>query len=450
MIKNKLAEGLLKNKTILLNMLGAFGVKGLSLCLSLFTMPAYMRFFQNQTVLGVWFTIVSVLNWILYFDLGLGNGLRNKLPEAVEKRNERKIKELISTTYFTMIVLVMVLGIIGIILIPTLNWNNIFNVDVSLVNNEVLVHCVIIVYYGILLQFIVRLVTSVLYALQQSAIVNFLSLISSVCVVLALVLIPSSTMETNLYVMATINVIAMSLPYIVVSFWVYGKILKKSYPSIKYFKKDEVNEIIKIGCSLLWLQLIFMVVSSTNEFLISKFTTPDYVVEYQAYYKIFKTGGMVFSLALTPIWSAVTKAQAKGDYRWIKKIYKIFLAACIVCLVIELAIVPVLQPLMNIWLGKDSIDASTFAGIAFAFSGTIFVVHSVNTSIGNGISYFKVQMIWMTFAAIIYIPLSYFMVQVTGNWIGIVIANIIALIPYEILAPVYTMRKLNVKISQSN
>lgn len=67
-------------------MFGAFAVKSVSLCLSLFTMPAYIRFFQNQTVLGVWFTIVSVLNWILFFDLGLGNGLRNMLPDAIEKR----------------------------------------------------------------------------------------------------------------------------------------------------------------------------------------------------------------------------------------------------------------------------------------------------------------------------------------------------------------------------
>ena len=109
----------------------------------------------------------------------------------------------------------------------------------------------------------------------------------------------------------------------------------------------------------------------------------------------------------------------------------------------ELAVVPVLQPLMDIWLGKGTIATSMLAGIVFAFSGTIFVIHNVNTSIGNGISYFKVQMIWMTFAAAIDIPFSYFMVQITGSWIGIVVANVIALLPYEILAPIYTMKKLD-------
>ena len=223
MIKKNLTKVSLQNRTVIINMFGAFAVKGLSLCLSLFTMPAYIRFFKDQTILGVWFTIISVLNWILYFDLGFGNGLRNKLPKAIAENNVIKIKQLISTTYITMIFFSIVLGIVGGIVIPKVNWNNIFNIDVLLVSNRVLVHCVLIVYYGILLQFVVKLVASVLYALQKSAVVDFLALLSSLCIVFSLIFIPSSTIETNLYVMAIINVLAMIFPYLAISFLVYGK-----------------------------------------------------------------------------------------------------------------------------------------------------------------------------------------------------------------------------------
>lgn len=431
-------------------MFGAFIVKGLSLCLSLFTMPVYIRFFQNQTVLGVWFTIVSVLNWILFFDLGLGNGLRNKLPEAFEEKNDRLIKELISTTYFTIGIAVLVLAILGAFLIPVVNWNKIFNISASIVGEKILEKCVFIIYFGILCQFIVKLVSSVLCALQKSAIVNFMALVSSALIVFALLVVPSSSMENNLYTMAFINVIAMIAPYIVASVWVYGKMLKHSFPSTKYINKRHINDIMKIGMSLLWLQIVFMIISSTNEFLISYFTSPDYVVDYQAYYKIFKTGAMVFSLALTPIWSAVTKAQANNDYRWIKKVYKLFLYASLACLIIELLLVPFLQTIMDLWLGKGTIAVTSFAGVAFALSGTIFVIHNINTSIGNGLSFLKIQMIWMTFAAIIDIPFSYMMVQITESWVGIVIANVIALLPYEILAPIKTLKMLDVKIGMQN
>jgi len=49
------------SRSVIWNVSMAFLVKGAALVLSLFTVPAYMRYFQNQTVLGVWFTIVSVL-----------------------------------------------------------------------------------------------------------------------------------------------------------------------------------------------------------------------------------------------------------------------------------------------------------------------------------------------------------------------------------------------------
>lgn len=446
MIKEKISSLSNQNKIVLSNIFSAFIIKGFSMLLSLLTMPAYIHYFQNQTVLGVWFTIISVLNWVSVFDLGLGNGLRNKLPAVLEERNEIRIKQLISTTYFSMTVFALLLGTVGFTLIPRMNWNHFFNIDESIVNNQVLVRCVFIVYFGILLQFVLKLVTSVLYAMQYSSIVNFMSLISSACIVLALFFIPSYSIERNLYTMAVVNVIAMSLPAIVMSFWVYRIKLKGSCLSVKFVNKNDIKELTMLGISILWLQLIFMVISSTNEFLISKLSSPNYVVEYQAYNKIFNVGATVFSLALTPIWSAVTKAQAKNDYVWIKKIYKFFLMACVACFFVELTIVPFLQPLMDIWLGNDSIRVSPLYGVIFALSGTIFIIHNVNTSIGNGISYFSIQMIWMTVAALAVIPLSFIFVRITRQWIGVIIANIIALCPYEFLAPIYTMRKLNREI----
>ena len=50
-----------KDRILFQNILGAFAVKGLSLVVSLFTLPAYMRFFKDQNVLGVWYTVLSVL-----------------------------------------------------------------------------------------------------------------------------------------------------------------------------------------------------------------------------------------------------------------------------------------------------------------------------------------------------------------------------------------------------
>ena len=89
--KDSLLGAVKNNRNILVNILGAFLVKGGSMLLTLFLLPAYLKFFGNDDILGIWYTILSIINWVLVFDLGIGNGLRNKLPKALADKNARVI-----------------------------------------------------------------------------------------------------------------------------------------------------------------------------------------------------------------------------------------------------------------------------------------------------------------------------------------------------------------------
>lgn len=428
------------NQQVINNIFGSFIVKGGSLIISVFLLPAYLRYFENQTVLGIWYTILSVLNWVLLFDLGLGQGLRNQLPIAIENDDTRTIRECISTTYVLMTVIAIIIALIGYNTIPFVDWNDILNVERNIVDCQTLTHCIRIVFCGIMLQIVLKIITSILYAIQKSAIVNMLGLTTNIVIYIMLFTVPSQDIKSNLLTMSWINVLAANLPYIVCTIVIFSSVLKNEKPSIKNFNRKYVKQIFNIGIALLWLQIVFMVISSTNEFLISNFTDPQNVVEYQAYYKIFKTVAMVVSLALVPMWSAVTKAKVQRNYIWIKKAYKFFLLVSMGCFVLEICIIPFLQFGFNIWLGEGVIAVNISYAITFVFSSTIFVLHNVNTTIGNGLSYFKIQMIWMTIAAVIFIPLSCILVKVTGSWIGVVMSNIISMVPYEIIAPMYTFR----------
>ena len=442
----RLAEN---DRNVIVNMIGAFLVKGGSLIISVLLLPAYINFFDNQTILGVWYTILSVLNWMSLFDLGLGNGLRNKLPAVIDNNDRISVRKYVSTTYLLMFTIAFVVSVIGIIIIPFIDWNIVFNVDNLLVSKSELANCVRIVFLGIMIQLVLKIITSILYALQKSAVVNALALSSNAIILAAVILMPSYDLSTNLRNMSFINAVAVNIPYILCTIVIFATSLKDSVPSIKFFEKKFIKDILGIGITLLWLALVFMVISSTNEMLITYFTSPDNVVYYQAYNKIFNTGAMVISLALTPIWSAVTKAQARNDYSWIKKIYKLFLLSTAGCFIIELCIIPVLQFVMNIWLGTGAIVVNPSYAFAFAVSSTIMILHYVNTSIGNGMSYFKIQVIWMTVAAIFFIPVSYIFINILNSWIGIVWGAIVCLLPYEIIAPYYTFKFINKKIKKN-
>lgn len=85
------------NRVILSNALGSLFIKGGALIISLLTMPAYIKYFNNQETLGLWFTILSVLMWVLAFDLGIGNGLRNHLVYALANKDNILAKKYISS-----------------------------------------------------------------------------------------------------------------------------------------------------------------------------------------------------------------------------------------------------------------------------------------------------------------------------------------------------------------
>ncbi|WP_343246838.1 hypothetical protein [Diplocloster hominis] len=435
------------NKAVLKNIIGAFIVRGGSLIVSLFTMPVYIHFFANQESLGIWYTILSVLNWVFTFDLGLGNGLRNKLPLCIANHDEAGGKAYIAATYAGTFGVVFVWGIIGAILIPNVNWHTVLNINSNTVSSKGLSMAITIVFIGIMLQFFLKIITSILYAIQKSALVNLLSLVISVFTLVLVSVTPGGNGDENLIRMSVINVIAAIVPYLVATLLVFRYKLRSLIPSIRDVTIRCVKEVLNIGVAILWLQLVFMVISSTNELLITKLTSAAHVVEFQAYYKIFNTVSSVFALALTPIWSAVTKAAGEKRYTWIKKLNHLLLLASAGVLLLELLITPFMQPIIDIWLGKNYIEVVPAYAVLLAVSSSIFFLHSVNTSIGNGMSYFKVQFIWMTIAAIIDIPIAIILVKILNSWTGVILANIIALMPFEIAEIIYFKRYINRLIS---
>ena len=431
------------NRDIFKNIIASFFVKGASIILALFTTPAYMRYFNNDTALGVWFTVVSIINWVLMFDLGIGNGLRNKLPKAIEDNNKKEQQELISSAYISIFLLSIVFLIILLIANNFINWNVVLNVDNKVLSLHILRVSMGILIVGIVLRLVLNLNSSIFFAIQKSSINNLIGLFSTLFIFIYVTFSNVGSISSNFMKLSIANTVLSNLPLLIGTVYIFMVPFKKMLPRIKYFKLDKAKEILKIGTILLWLQVVFMIIASTHAFLITNFRSPDEVVEYNIYYKVYYGILSIFYLSLTPIWSAVTKAQAKKDYKWIYKLYIVLLVITIPFLIINFASLPFLQRFFDIWLKEKTIPVNNMYVISFILFNFFFAIHNVNTSIFNGLSDFKIQNIWMTFAAIIFIPLCYLFTTLFDNWIGVIVGSVICVIPYEVIQIILGIKKLN-------
>ena len=428
-----------ENRTILGNILGAFVIKGGALVIQLLLLPAYMAFFQSEQVLGLWYTLVALLNWLTLFDLGLGHSLRNKLPPLLEGGDRQGVRICISTTYLAVGALSAALLAVSLPLAGRISWDRVFDIPLP---EDLLKRSVRTLLVGMGASLLLRNITAIAYAQGHSALVGGLQLGTSLLMLLALWALPHRSDGENLLALCRANALALNLPAVVYTAVVFGKSLRDCLPSVKWFRRDRLRGILGEGVTLLWLNVVFLAVSSANELLITFLSGAEYVVEYQVYHKIFNTAGLAVSLALTPVWSAVTRAGVRGDYAWIRKIYRLFLVGTGLCFLGELAILPFLGRIVKLWLGEGAMGVRTEYGFLFCLLSSLFVLHNVNTSVSNGLSWYRLQGIWMTLAAAVFFPLAWLLTRWIGSWIGIILANVISVLPYEILAPVVNLRKL--------
>ena len=226
-------------RNLYINILLAFVIKGVSLIISVFSMPLYMRYFSNESVLGVWYTILSVLTWITVCDLGLGSGLRNRLTEAISNKDDTAKKEYISSTYILLTLIIVPVSIIICVLFCFIDLNFVFKIETNLISVNNLRISIIILFLGVAINFVLKSVNSIIYAIQKSSINNFLSLITSVIPLVFILLYNSSgNIEIDFITLSVVHVLAINLPLLIATFFVfYEKQLKGCFPSIKYYNK---------------------------------------------------------------------------------------------------------------------------------------------------------------------------------------------------------------------
>lgn len=415
------------------NIAFSFLIRGAALVVSLFTLPVYMNYFPNQAILGMWFTAISMLSWILTFDLGIGNGLRNHLVEPFIKNDIKEIKKIISSAYISVGVVVFILSISSIIIIPSLNWNVIFNISSDIVGKDVLLFMVTMLVIGILIQFWLKLITSIFYALQKSALPGLLALSSSILMLIFTLLAQTDNIINNIKALSIAYVFTANIPYLLATIILFFTKLKKCKPSIIYFKKSYAHRIIKLGGIFFYLQILTMIMFSTNEFLISWLVNPKEVVTFQIYNKLFSLVSTFFNLALTPVWSGVTEACVKKDYLWVRRLYHKLNGMLLILVPCELILIILMPTILKFWLGDNTIEVNFTYSIIFALYNILFMKMSIDTSIIAGFGTLKVQTIALTITILLKVILSFAIIHITKIWISIIIANILALIPYIVV-----------------
>ena len=421
------------NQIVFKNTLFSFIIKGAALFVSLFTTPAYIKYFNNNSVLGVWYTILSVLMWFLNFDLGIGNGIRNKLVKDLTANDRDSAKNTISSGMFANVIITLILAVVGVVLVKLIDLNWLFNTSSDVIAYETLLYSTLLVLGAILLRFFLTTISSIIYALQKSALNDFLTLTISVLLLAFVLIFKFETMHQKLVYMSLAYLILSNLPLAIAGIVIFMTTLKDCKPTIKCISKENVKGVLSIGTIFFICQIPYMLIVNSNEFLITLRYGPEFTTEYSFYYKITSLISLVIIMAMTPIWSVITKALAEGNYTWLFKLFKVLTLVGFGAVAIQFLFIPFQQFVMNIWLRENSIKVEISKAFAFACFGGVFVYSTILSTIVCGMAKMKLQTICYGIGVVLKFLIIFLPFATSFNWTLVVWCNVGVLLPYCIL-----------------
>lgn len=412
------------------NIVWSFLVKGTSIIISLLLVPITLNYLSDYEY-GVWLTLSSILTWVNYMDIGLANGLRNRLAETFANGNHKLGQIYVSTTFFLLTLIMTVCFLLFLVFQPLIDWSVILNVDPNTVKN---LNTIIVVAFGFFcLSLVFKLIGIILIADQRPATSDLITLIGSALSLLIIYILTLTTQGSLYNVILTFTaipalILLLSYPIIFATKYRYLK------PRLNAIKLIHTKDLMSLGIQFFIMQISSIIIFSSSNIIISHILGPEQVTPYNIVFKYFSFITLMFNIAITPMWSATTEAFAKEDFDWIKRGIKSMLKFWLFSVVGIFFMILCSEFIYNIWIGKLVKIPFTLTLLMGIYS--IILLWSVCFSTFLfGIGKLRLQLLNMVFVAILFIPLAVWMSKTLGIY-GIVIALCLTNLSAAILNPI--------------
>jgi O-antigen/teichoic acid export membrane protein len=418
-LNNLLNKGQERSVKAKQNILASFLIKGGSIIVGLLLVPLTLHY-VSPSQYGIWITLSSIIGWFGFFDIGFGNGLRNKFAESIAKGEDEKARIYVSTTYGILTIIITLVLIIFFCVNPFLNWSNILNAPQGMAGELSTLALIVFVFFC--LQFILQLITTVLNADQQPAKASLFNFFGSLFSLLVIFILTKTTSGNLIYLGAALGF----TPILVLSassIWFYSRKYKKFAPSIKYIKFSYARDLMTLGVKFFLLQIAGIVLYQTSNIIIAQLFGPEQVTPYNIAFKYFSIIPMVMGIILSPFWSAYTEAWVKKDIPWIKKSLKKLKTFWLLLSLAALVMLYSSHFVYKVWVGEE-------IKVPFSLSAVIAVYLVINTWNGiycaflNGVGKIKLQLYTGILDMIIHIPLAIYLGKKLGI-AGVVLSLVI-------------------------
>ncbi|WP_198045043.1 lipopolysaccharide biosynthesis protein [Spirosoma montaniterrae] len=434
-LKSKLTDFFVRGheRTVLVrrNIALSFLIRAGGILVGLVLVPMTINY-VSPAQYGVWLTISSIVQWLNFFDVGLGNGLRNKLAHSLAIGEKEKARVYVSTTYAVLALIAILTFVVFAVSSSFVEWRSVLNVDAE---KEETLRSVMWVAVGCFcIQFVVQLINVVLASTHQSAKASFIALFGQLST-LAAIYYCIHYVPSSLFALVAIVASMPVLAFIVSSLFLYRNVLASLAPNWQFIRFKHAGSLLNTGGIFFVIQISVLVIFQSNYVIINQLLGPEQVTIFSVCYKLFSVTIVVFNIIMLPLWSSFTDAYAKQDFNWLRnslhQMRKLWLAFAALTILIL-----VCSPLLfKLWIG-ESVSVPMSLSVCMAMYVIANLWHMLHVYLLNGIGKIRLQLILVIIGALLNIPIAIYFGKSFGI-IGVVGTNTLF---FLVLGVVYSLQ----------
>ena len=421
--------------------------KGIGMLVGFAYFPISIKYMGAEKF-GIFLALVSMIDMFGQLDAGIGNGLRNRLGEAIADENDEEARGYVSTAFFALGAIFS--GAVSVLIIVSwfLPWADLINdTNPELVVDSVLGREIallaMLMFAALVINFVSSLVYQVFYALQKVAMVDLFKTLGKVAFLVVIIILFYTTSD-SLLLFGVAKSFTFAFVPLAVAIYYFRNDFKQFRPAYKYVGKRFFQGLFTLGIQFFIIKICMIIIHQTNNILIIKYVGPEDVTKYEAVYKYISIFLMLFVILTNQLWSASIEAYRKQDMVWLKEtlwsIQKIWMWT-IVGTVFMIFISPFI---FGLWLPDTPIPMLLTMAVGLSISITTWV--NLYNLMVNGTGKIRVQMYTWILASILNIPVSvFFAVGLNLGSVGIVLGTVASMLPLAIISPIQVRKILNQK-----
>lgn len=361
---------------------------------------------------GIWVLVFSFFQWGLYFDFGVSNVLKSKIPELISKKQENQINYFISESLKITILIAVVLLIICSLFIWGFNLNATFNIDLDFLFTKKL-------FFLNALFFCVNFVLSINKSLYIGALNPKISELSStisqffffLTIGIVFVFFNSISIEEKLFTITLLNGINTTL---INGVFLYLFFRQNNYKPIlfKKFNSHISKEIFNNGIKFMIIQIFMVIIFFSDPYFIASYCSPKDVSVFDILNRLYQLPLLIIVSGLASFWPFFSQKFHEKQFLWFKSTFQRFQKIYFIIFISLIIFTFISNYLVQFWVGNEMssfIDKNYLILMMFIVLFRIYFTFYANFF--NGINRLKSQIVVMGLTALVKIPLTMFLLK---------------------------------------